>query len=213
MGIEAFLLGMSSGATCLAYCAPVLVPCLMGGVGGAGLRSDVVTVVRFLSGRLLGYLVFAVVAWCLGLALAPSGRYQELIIGVCYLALSVLLVLYALFEGKSSCTRTPFHAFLRSVSSPALFPVAAGLASGLNFCPPFLLATVAGSQAGSLQGSLFFFLAFFLGTSVFFIPFPFVGLLRRYPAVPIVGKLAAGIVGLYYGYLGLTMAIGGIVAS
>jgi hypothetical protein len=213
MGIEAFLLGVSSGPTCLATCAPVLVPCLMGGIGGNSLGSDVAAVIRFLSGRLCGYLVFAVVAWSLGLALASLGPYQEPIVGVCYLALAVFLLTFAFSAGKSGCARTPVRSVLHSVRSPALLPFAAGLASGLNFCPPFLLATLSGSQAGSLPGSLAFFAAFFLGTSIFFIPFPLVGLLRRYPAVPIVGKMAAGVVGTYYGYLGLTMAIGGIGAS
>ena len=211
MGLEAFLLGLSNGAICLAYCAPVLVPCLMGGVGGCGLRSDSLVVLHFLMGRLLGYLLFGVIAWGLGRSLAHMARFQEVTVGSSYLVLSILLVLYALFDRKASCARSRITALTSKMSaSPLLLPATAGLVSGLNFCPPFLLALVASAQAGTLQGSLLFFLAFFLGTSIFFIPAPFLGILQRFPAVRIVGKMAAGIIGLYYLYAGLIMLIGGI---
>lgn len=212
MGLEAFFLGLSSGAICLAYCAPVLVPCMMGGMGVCGLRSDSMAVLRFLIGRLLGYLLFAVLAWYLGRSLTRMDPFQEVFLGGGYLVLSLLLVPYALFDRKTSCARSPITAVAKSMTSPIFLPVAAGLASGLNFCPPFLLAMVAGARAGTLQGSLFFFFAFFLGTSVFFIPFPFLGMLRRFPAVRTIGKMAAGIIGLYYAYLGLTILIGGVIA-
>jgi hypothetical protein len=55
---------------------------------------------------------------------------------------------------------------------------------------------------------MFFFL-FFLGTSIFFIPFPFVGTLRRITMLTIIGKLAAGIMGIYYFYTGLMLVISG----
>jgi hypothetical protein len=214
MGLEAFLLGLSNGAVCLAYCAPVLVPCLMGGVGRCGLRSDSLVVLRFLIGRLFGYLLFAVVSWGLGRSLAHTDHFQEALVGSSYLALSIILVFYAFFDKRSSCARSRIMALTGKVgTSPLVLPVAAGLASGLNFCPPFLLALVAGARTGSLQGSLFFFLVFFLGTSLFFIPAPFLGALRRFPAIGIVGKMAAGIIGCYYGYTGLIMLLGGIRSS
>jgi len=209
MGLEAFLLGLSNGSVCLAYCSPVLVPCLMGGVGGDGLRSDFLVVIRFLTGRLLGYLLFGVVAWGLGRSLVHTSRFQGVIIGCSYVALSILLVAYALFNRKPSCGSSRVAA-LTVRMSPSLFPAAAGLASGLNLCPPFLLALIASAEAGTLAGSLLFFLAFFVGTSLFFIPAPFLGMLRRFPAVRIVGKMAAGIIGCYYFLAGLVMLLGGL---
>jgi hypothetical protein len=65
-------------------------------------------------------------------------------------------------------------------------------------------------EKGSLFSSLFFFLMFFLGTALFFVPAPFLGLLRTFPAFRTVGKLAAGLMGLYYFYSGLIMCAGGI---
>ena len=211
MPVEAFLLGLSNGAICLAYCAPVLVPCLMGGMGASGLKSDSIVVLRFLAGRMVGYIAFGVVAWGLGHSLARMASLQEPIVGCCFLILSIFLALYGLSGREHTCVHSRVTTLtLRIGASPHLLPSLAGLVSGLNFCPPFLIALLAASRPGTLQGSLFFFLAFFAGTSLFFIPVPFVGVLRRFPSARIVGKMAAGIMGLYYAYTGLTMLIGGL---
>ncbi len=85
-----------------------------------------------------------------------------------------------------------------------------GLATGLNLCPPFLLAVATAAEQATLLQSVLFFLTFFLGTSVFLIPAPFLGLLRGFPALQVVGKMAAGLIGAYYLYLGVTMLAGGL---
>ena len=58
--MQAFLLGLSYGAVCVAYCAPVLVPYLLG-EGNRTWRNYAV-LLRFLAGRLLGYLLFGIMA-------------------------------------------------------------------------------------------------------------------------------------------------------
>jgi len=152
-----------------------------------------------------------VIAWVLGHSLTRMAGLQEPVVGCCFLILSIFLALYALTGREHTCAHSRVTALaLRMGASPRLLPGLAGLASGLNFCPPFLIALLAASRPGTLQGSVFFFLAFFVGTSLFFIPVPFVGMLRRFPSVRIVGKMAAGIMGLYYAYTGLTMLIGGL---
>ncbi len=212
--MEAFLLGLSSGVVCLAYCAPVLVPCLLAGSGGGIAKATAVTA-GFLGGRLLGYLVFAVVAWLIGRTLLANAGVRESIVGLAYMILSVMLVVYAFTAGKShSCDVTRARAIIMKLSerrglSPFI-PMAAGVATGLNFCPPFLLAVAASAEKGSLWYSLIFFFMFFLGTSLFFLPAPFFGLLRAYPAVRTVGRLCAGLVGAYYFLSGLIMFTGGI---
>jgi hypothetical protein len=88
-----------------------------------------------------------------------------------------------------------------------MLPATIGLFTGLNFCPPFLLAfTNAAAETNLLQTLLFFFL-FFLGTSIFFIPFPLIGTLRQIQALTVIGKLAAGIMGIYYFYTGLMLIV------
>ncbi len=210
--MEGFLLGVSNGVICVAYCTPVLVPCLLAGGGGLS-RSTAVTL-RFLGGRLLGYLLFGVVAWAIGRPLLQAAGYRELITGSVYMVLSVMLVLFGFFNDSHSCSAPAVTSLvlkpLGRIRLSALVPEAAGLATGLNLCPPFLLALAASVEKGSLSSSLFFFLMFFIGTALFFIPAPFLGLLKTVPAFRTVGKLAAGLIGLYYFYSGLIMFVGGI---
>jgi Na+-driven multidrug efflux pump len=59
---------------------------------------------------------------------------------------------------------------------------------------------------------MLFFAEFFVGTSLYFIPAPFLGSLGRYPAVRETGRLAALIVGVYYIYLGIMTILGGILS-
>ena len=56
--MKAFFLGLSSGAACVAYCAPVLVPILLG--GGEGVARSAGVMLKFHAGRLAGYLIFGV---------------------------------------------------------------------------------------------------------------------------------------------------------
>ncbi|MGA3175342.1 MAG: sulfite exporter TauE/SafE family protein [Syntrophorhabdales bacterium] len=210
--MEAFLLGLSSGVVCLAYCAPVLVPCLMAGSGSTARTVGVV--LRFLAGRLLGYLLFGLAAWGISESLLRSG-YRESIIGLAYMVLAVALVLYGFLKERRPCTGSCAEVFGAPTISDRprlsfLVPALAGLATGLNLCPPFLLAMAAAAQKGSLPYSLLFFFLFFLGTSLFLVPAPLFGLLKPFPAIRTVGRLAAGLMGVYYFISGLIMVAGGI---
>jgi hypothetical protein len=89
-------------------------------------------------------------------------------------------------------------------------PVAAGFATGLSFCPPFLLAFAGATEQTSLFGAMLFFFSFFLGTSLLFVLAPFVGAFSRFTALQIVGKMAAGLMGLYYLYCGIILLVGGL---
>jgi hypothetical protein len=211
--MEAFLLGLSNGAVCLAYCAPVLVPCLLG--TGAAVRGNAAIVAEFLAGRLMGYLLFGVITWAISRSILREPGYREMIIGASYLVLSVMLVAFGFFNCFHQCTVQNVGSFVQKLSGNKpelsfLMPFVAGLAMGLNFCPPFLLAMAASTAEGSLLYSLLFFFMFFVGTSLFFIPAPFLGLLKTFPALAMVGKLASGIVGLYYFYSGAILLAGGI---
>jgi hypothetical protein len=93
---------------------------------------------------------------------------------------------------------------------PFMLPATIGLFTGLNFCPPFLLAFTNAAGEANLFRTLMFFSLFFLGTSIFFVPFPLIGTLRRINLLTIIGKLASGIMGIYYFYTGLMLVISGI---
>ena len=208
--MQGFILGLSSGTACIAYCAPVLIPYLLGERKSA--LQNVFVISQFLGGRLLGYLTFGVIAWGINRSILQAVDYREFLIGIAYVVLSGFLILYSFFKVGSSCGAEQMSNLLNRVKVgwPVLLPGVMGVVTGLSFCPPFLLALANAAEKGSLLHSLFFFLTFFLGTSIFFLPAPFIGIFRGIPGLQIIGKLAAGIMGLYYLYSGIILLIGGM---
>jgi sulfite exporter TauE/SafE len=297
--MQGFVLGLSSGTVCAAYCAPVLVPYLLG--EGRGILQNFVALIQFLLGRLLGYLSLAFIAWGIHALLPQDMVRRSLIIGASYLILSALLIFYSVFNtalknapmrkvvqkctdagrGRTEELRDGYGKTLNNkvdgatrrmdvleascrdgghprlerrlfciaplISSgrastmgcapgrhpvqagrtcraaggqgienrlrgfrPSLLLLTMGLATGLNLCPPLLLAVAtAAEQASLLQGVLFFF-TFFLGTSLFLAPVPFLGLLKGFHPLHVIGKMSAGLIGAYYLFIGATMLAGGL---
>lgn len=210
--MEAFLLGLSNGVACIGYCAPVLVPYLIGKPSGIIANASIVA--RFLLGRLAGYLAFSIIAFAFQASLSGSPSARNGLVGSSYIILSVFLVLYGFRQRPDStlCAARGSGRFLsRAVRLwPPLAPAVLGLLTGLTLCPPFLIAFAAAVDKTSLTGSIVFFMLFFCGTSVFFLPFPLIGSLKRSGILSTVGKLAAGIVGIYYFYAGLVLLLGAI---
>ena len=209
MELEGFILGLSNGATCMAYCAPVLVPYMLG-EGNGILRNSVLTV-QFLGGRLLGYLLFAVLAWGINRSILQGVSKPDLLIGTAYVVFSLLLIFYGFFKTRTFCTSTCTTGLRHRLLTiwPGSIPAIAGLVTGLSFCPPFFIAFTGAMAKTTVLQSMFFFFAFFLGTSIFFLPLPFSGLFRGFAALRIIGRMAAGLIGVYYLYSGLIMLIGG----
>ena len=208
--MQAFILGISSGAVCIAYCAPVLIPYLFG--EGKGVWQNFSVVAQFLSGRLVGYLLFGVIAWAAGQAIFLTSVWRDILIGSADVILALFLVLYGFFKVGATCAAQQASGRLQKINTwwPFMLPATIGLFTGLNFCPPFLLAFTNAAGEASLIRTLIFFFMFFLGTSIFFIPFPFVGTMRRFNMLTIIGKLASGIMGVYYFYTGLILVTSGI---
>ncbi|MBN1661404.1 MAG: sulfite exporter TauE/SafE family protein [Anaerolineae bacterium] len=207
--MEGFLLGLANGTSCLALCAPVLIPFLLS--EGQGIGHNLATLGKFLGGRLLGYLLFSLLAWAVGGLLVQAGGFQALLIGGTYIGLSVLLLL-AMFRQKrpsgGGCAVSEAQARLHCW--PALIPLGMGLMAGLKVCPPLLLAFTGAASRGSLGGSLLFFATFFVGTSLYFLPLPLLGAFHRLPDLRIVGRFAAAIVAVYYLASGILLCAGGI---
>ena len=205
--MQGFLLGLANGSSCLAFCAPARIPFFMH--EGQGVRQNLVTLFKFLGGRMGGYLLIGLLAWGAGSLLSGAAGYERLLIGIAYVGLAALL-LVAVLRKKAPAGDCAFEGARATLSRwPALLPVGMGFLAGLKICPPLLLAFTGAASAGSLAGSLVFFLAFFLGTSVYFIPIPFLGVFRRASALQIVGQFAAVIVALYYLFAGAILLIAG----
>jgi sulfite exporter TauE/SafE len=208
-----FLLGLATGASCLALCAPVLVPYLV--AEGQGTRRSVPLLGQFMLGRLVGYLLFGLVAGAVGSAFA-AGAPRSIVFGVAYLALGVALLFYGFGRASrpaTACALGGRTSVLRRVAArwPRTLPLVLGLLTGLNLCPPFALALTTAVDAGGVGASVWFFLTFFLGTSLFFLPLPGLGGLRRFERLRTIARLAAGVVGGYSLYRGLILFYGGLV--
>jgi sulfite exporter TauE/SafE len=203
--IQGFLLGLANGTVCLASCCPVLVPFLLG--EGQGIGRNYRTLTLFLSGRLAGYLVFSLPAWLTHQALAASGGVKNIVTGAVYLILAVAMLFYGFRRRPAACAvaaAKPLPSRFRRLN-PWLFPAILGFLTGINLCPPFLLAFAGAALGGTLLQTAWFFFMFFLGTSLYFLPAPLLGGLSRYPNLKTVGQLAAGVIALYYFYEGILL--------
>lgn len=208
---DGFLLGLATGVTCLAYCSPVLVPFLLG--EGRDTTRTAIALLQFMAGRLLGYLAFAAAAWALGQYWQQSGAGREAAMGFIYVLLAFALILFGWQrERKTPCAGKIIDEKRRANGGALLWPLLFGLFSGLNLCPPFLLAFAAATEVPSLTHSLLYFFSFFLGTSVYFLPLPLLGVCRKLAVLKTIGRLAALLVALVYLYRGVLMIAGGVVS-
>jgi sulfite exporter TauE/SafE len=199
--MKGFLLGLANGTFCLAHCAPILVPYLLSEAKDS--KRNCIVLSYFLSGRLIGYVAFAVLAWITNVMVIQNLANRTVILGVVYIALAILLMVYGFVDKEQRCAAKSVETLKKmSARYQALLPAALGLLTGLNLCPPFLLAFATAAANDSLWRCTLFFLTFFVGTSVYFMPLPAIGIFRRYDILRPIGRLAVGIMGVYYIYFG-----------
>lgn len=230
--MDGFFLGLSNGITCVASCAPVMIPLFLG--QGQRVKQNGWLLAQFLLGRLGGYLLFGMLAWITGQLLFQGSGPSGWVFGGVYVVMGILLLLYGLGEfislphplnllpaGANSdltkrnhfgCPVPPRQVRQWLIFAPALFPLALGFLTGLNLCLPFIAAFTGAIRQGSLATSVLFFATFFAGTAIFFLPIPFVGTFHRVQALRTIGKFAAIFVALYYLYTGAIYILGGLIS-
>jgi len=165
----------------------------------------------FLGARFLGYLLFAAVAWQLGVLVALPPAPRLFMMGVVHVLLAGVLIWYAYSVGHSHTRSIPGSELVtigvarkRGMSGPA----ALGFLTGLSLCPPFVIAGVRAAQLDSVAAALLFFAVFFVGTSIWFVPLVSLGCLRRNEAVTTVARMAMVLIAVYYLFLGSAMLMG-----
>jgi sulfite exporter TauE/SafE len=207
--MEGFMLGLSSGTLCLAYCSPVLVPYFM--TNPRSTPGNFLDLFNFLLGRVGGYLLFAIIAWRAGWMWHINSSAKPVVLGSVYILLAIFLLVYNLGHRDTPCAAKPFLISSKHMltENKLLAPVILGLLTGINLCPPFLLIFTKVSTLGSITDSIFYFLMFFLGTCLYFLPLPFIGLLPQKTVLQTVGRFTSVIVAFFYIYTGVIELIGG----
>lgn len=200
--LEGLVFGLAAGPTCLGSCLPVVLPLLA--YRRKSVRLAAAQLGQFLGGRLAGYLVFAALAWTLGLLLPGAFRARGWFFAAVHLGIAAMLAVEA-FRQRSDCTTCPGCAR----PAPAV-PAALGFLTGLNLCPPFVAAGARVAGSPSLAGSLMFFVLFFAGTTAWFIPLAAVGWLPRPQALLVVARYTLLLLAGYFACLGLA-ALGGVL--
>lgn len=203
MLMQGLVLGLSTGVTCITYCAPALIPNMM--KQGSSTGENYIQLLKFLAGRLIGYLAFGMGAWAVSRLWTGAFTYGKLLTGLIYVVLAVALGLTAFIKVKSICAVHTLKGRILNFMGGGhkIYSLVIGLITGLNLCPPFLLALTQSVQAGSLINSLLFFLAFFIGTSVYLLPFPLIGIWKGNEIMKLIGRMSAGIAAIYFFYVGV----------
>ncbi len=202
--LKGFILGLSSGGYCLASCIPVFVPYILS--EDKKTKWNFICLSKFMLGRLLGYILFALLAWITGNFIIKQSYYKEIIFSLSYIFLSFTLIIYTFSKSHKACTIKFFSKiFSRSDKEKNFITILLlGLFTGINVCPPFMLAFSDAAFFTNIFSSILYFIAFFIGTTVYFIPIPFIGALKG-KQIKFIGKMCSLIIGVFYMYLGIIM--------
>lgn len=192
--LEALLLGLATGPSCMLFCGPVALPLFM--TEGGGISAQGQGLLRFLAGRLIGYLV---AGFLLGLTgqlvlgyLNPQVKDRFMLISYFFAGLLLL--------GRGLALSPKNHRFC--LASRKIFPkkstlLLSGLATGINLCPPFL-AMASRVLEGPLRGMLSFFF-FFIGTSSYLLILLSLSFVKkRRETMEIIGRMTLLLMGGYF---------------
>jgi len=175
MVIQAALLGLSTGLYCATACFPMLISACFSRTDN-GWIGTAKGVGQFLLGRLTAYLIVGALAGLAGFFLGRFHTASDLLVSTVYLVSGGLMATYGIVE---SFPHAKACAAMSRGFRTSTYMLVLGFLTGLNLCPPFVLAfSVAADLGGVLKGILFFFV-FFLSTSVYMLPFFFSGLAAR----------------------------------
>jgi hypothetical protein len=203
---DSLILGLSSGSACIATCGVVMFPYLMS--GSAGVKRIALDLALFLMTRFLVYFMLATLSWYFGQALFSNPVVRNIVPGILYMIFAVLLVWYSI--SKNSNPDCPAK-FLKTVNNHRLVPILLGIVNSLGFCPALFIILTKGAAQGTLIQSYIAFLAFFIGSSLWFLPLPLAGKIRKKEVLRNIGILATGLAGIIFMIKGLTNIIGGIL--
>ena len=204
--IDSLILGISSGSACVATCGIVMFPYLMS--GAADSKKIIVDLSIFMLARFIVYFILATLSWYFGQALFSNPVVRNIVPGILYIGLSIMLVYYSI--SKSRKTNCPAK-MLTTINNKKLIPIILGLVNSLGFCPALFIVLTKGATQNSLMQSYLDFTAFFIGSSLWFLPLPFAGKIKKVELLKTIGILATGLAGIIFMIKGITILTGGII--
>jgi uncharacterized membrane protein (DUF485 family) len=203
---DSLILGLSSGSACLATCGMVMFPYLM--AGSAGVKRIAIDLSLFLLTRFVIYFILATLAWYFGQAIFSNSVVKNILPGILYIVFAIMLVWYSISKNRNpNCPAE----IVKAVNNHRLVPILLGIVNSLGFCPALFIILTKGATQGTLVQSYIAFLAFFIGSSLWFLPLPLAGKIRKKEVLTNIGILATGLAGIIFMIKGLTNLIGGII--
>jgi hypothetical protein len=203
---DSFILGISSGSACLVTCGMVMFPYLMS--GAAGVKRIATDLALFLFTRLIAYFILATLSWYFGQAIFSNQIVRNVVPGILYIVFAAMLVWYSISNNRSK--ECPAK-IVMTVERRRLVPIILGVVNSFAFCPALFIILTKGATQGTLSQSYIAFLAFFIGSSIWFLPLPLAGKMKRNEILKTIGVLATGLAGIIFMIKGLTNIIGGII--
>lgn len=190
---QGILLGLSTGIFCLVTCAPVYVPFVLS--EDRKLRRNILSVVEIAIGRLIAYLFFGLILGIFGKQI--DGPWLNRAIGTAMILLSVLMLVFVAVK------KWPHFGLCKLNKKYINYPTFFGFLTGINVCPPFLLAMSAALSYASIAGSILLFGGFFVGTSFYLILLVPLGLAAKVESIRQIGLITAVMSGVMFFILGL----------
>lgn len=187
------LLGLSTGVFCLVTCAPVYVPFVLS--EDRKLRRNILSIGQIAIGRLIAYLFFGLILGILGKQI--DGPWLNKAIGTAMILLSVLMLAFVAVK------KWPHFGWCKLSKKYVNYPAFFGLLTGINVCPPFLLAMSAALSYTSITGSILLFGGFFVGTSFYLILLVPLGLAAKVESIRQIGLITTVMSGVMFLALGL----------
>lgn len=196
--IEGLLLGLSSGAYCLGACFVFFMPYLLA-EAKEKTAENLKNILFFLSGRLISYIIFALVIGFLG------GRFRNVFTDkMSHLSLVVVSSLMLVYGLTKNFGELRFCRFILTHFTAIRMPFILGLFLGLNPCMPFLTGAIRIWTLGSVFLAVILFSAFFLGSSLYLIPLVFISYLNRIGRLEQIGAILSLISGIWFLFIGLS---------
>ena len=202
--MNGFMLGITAGPLCFTGCFPMLLSMTLADDRSGPPAETWLFIGKFISGRFIAYLGFGLLVGYLG---SQLGAWNHRIGIYAWIVLAFVLVAYGVG------VRIP-HLGLCGVAGSSTgsryFPIILGGLSGLNLCPPFLLAITCTIQNSvSPTFGIAFFMSFFVATSLFIAPAGFARYIAHRDLIVRLGRVATVAVGIVFFYQGVSALLSG----